>query len=785
MTSKKSLVNPNLFTFKGALKSSAIAPAAALFAGLMFMVVVLGASSLFETYPLENGTIERNLVNFKYLFFEMPQIYSVALPILVAGAGGLMGILLFKFITSKKTVNVYYSLGIKRENLFISRYLAGALLLAVAIITPFMIMFFVNLVACGYSAELLNAFIFITVSFLAIGLTAFSVTSAVFGAVGTAFETTLFSAVLLFLPTIVFYALQTLMNKFLYGNPYGNYFVFSNDSSYSVNAEALTDTFSFLNPLFFNSKALALFSVMDDEGKQNIRLETDNLITGTPDFIVPALWLLAAVLIVFLGVAIFKKRKAEICGFIGMNKYLNTVTVFVASFFAFCFAINLFSFSAVVDSIITAIIFAVLYVGLELLILRDTKKFKKGLLKLPAELVLCGVAVGVFATGLFGYSERIPEKEDIKEAAITFGGINEEYGFCAEESYFFPSGVSYTTNGLIVEGFKSESDISAVIDVHKEIAQEQKASGASTGSIKIVYTLKNGKTFKRCFENVAPECYEKLLSLEKCEVYKKRLYEVYKGAIKEPDRNSSEAEIKLYEIQNALRNSDATAEAVSIHLNETADLNLTQENRDRLINCLYSDLLKRTVEEKYYPEATPRVYLEFNYYGYFDGTVYQFSDYGEDEEEIPVGEITYFDTYDSQLFNLSEWENRVTIAVTEDMESTIKFLKDLGVYDRLTTIPEYVRAEVVDFEDYSPEDNYFSDYEHSLYFRTRYMSPEYSDSIEENQKMFKNSIEITDKAEIKRLAESAFGAYQCDEQNGSFAAFYQENGTVTIMYIPE
>ena len=127
---------------------------------------------------------------------------------------------------------------------------------------------------------------------------------------------------------------------------------------------------------------------------------------------------MAAGLIVVLGIAIFKKRKAEICGFIGMNKYLNTVTVFVASFFAFCFAINLLPLSGLENSMIAAVIFAALYIGLELLILRDTRKFKKGLLKLPAELVLCGIAVSVFATGLFGYSERIPEKEDIKEVMV-------------------------------------------------------------------------------------------------------------------------------------------------------------------------------------------------------------------------------------------------------------------------------------------------------------------------------------------------------------------------------
>lgn len=782
MTSKRSLVNPTLFTFKNALKSSALAPAFALFAGLMFSVVALGSASLFQTYTTEDGAIEINSVNFKYLFFEMPQIYSVALPILVAGAGGLMGVLLFKFITSKKTVNVYYSLGIKREKLFWGNYLAGAILLSLAIIIPFTVMFFVNLSACGYSAELLNAFVYITASFLAIALTAFSVTSAVFGAVGTAFETTLFSAIVLFLPTILFYALQTLMDKFLFGNPYGNYFVFSNDSSYSVNAEALTDTFSFLNPVFFNSKSLALYSVMDDEGKRNIRLETENLIEGAPDFLIPALWLLAAAVIAFLSVRIFQKRKAEICGFIGMNKYLNTISVFTASFFAFCFAINLFPFNAVTNALISSVIFAVLYIGLELLVLRDVKKFKNGIWKLPCELALCGIAVIVFATGLFGYSQRLPEAQSIKEAAITFGGVNEEFGYSSEESYYFPSGVSYATNGLIVGGFTSEKDIQAVLEAHKAIADAGEYENGA--DIKIIYTLKNGKTFKRRYDNVSPECYEKLLSLEKSEAYKKRLYEVYKGEIKEPDRSSSKSQIKLYEIQNAIRNSEATAEAVSIHLNETAELNLTKENRDRLVNCLYNDLLKRTVEEKYHPEKTPPVYLEFNYYGYFDGVVYQISDYEEDEEK-PKGEITYFDSFDAQLFNLSEWDNRVTVAITEDMESTIRFLKDIGVYERLTKIPEYTKAEVIDEAEYSPDEYYFSDFSHSRFFRARYMCEEYSDSVSSQEKLFSGSRVITNKEQINELAQSAFGVYQCDKGEGEFVAFYQENGSVTVMYIPE
>lgn len=788
MTLKKSSVNPTIFTFKEALKSSALAPTAALFAGLTFMIVVLGSASLFQTYTLDDGTIERNSVNFKYLFFEMPQIYSVALPILIAGAAGLTAITLFKFITSKKTVNVYYSLGVKRENLFMGRYLAGVLLIALAIILPFTIMCFINVGACGYSKELLQAYLYITVSMLSIAFTAFSIASAVFGAVGTAFETTLFTCILLFAPTILFYALQTLMDSFLYGNPYGEYFIYSNSESNTVTANALTDTFNFVNPLLFNSGDLALYSVMDKTGKMNIRME-NAVIEGAPNFLVPLLWLVFAVVITVFAVMAFKRRKAEICGFIGMNKYLNTVTVFIAAFFVFCFSINVLPLDVYVNTMIAVLIFCVVYVGLELLILRDSKKFKKGLLKLPAELVLCGVAVGIFATGLFGFTQKIPEPDTVEKAAITFGGVNDEFAYGAQETWYTMDGVNFSPMGLIVDGFESDKDIESVIGIHNAIINDD-GSEKTEATVKIVYTLKDGSTMSRSFSAVSEKVITKLLQLEKSDKYKERLYEVFKGDIRESTQNITFDEFKVFVMQKAIRSNEGNVYALSKHLNTGADLNLTDANRQKLADALYNDLSKRSIEEKYNPQETPITYLTFDCYGYdyINGQVHNFTYYDseEGEEELEPGELFYWESTDTRLFLLSEWNNEATIAVTADMKETINILKDIGVYEELVKVPVYESAEIIPASEWSSPYTYYGESDKGIFFKGQLRSKEYHESISSDGRSFENGKIVSDKEDIKLLSDNAVTSYHVEEDGGYYVAFYtEESKTVITMYIPE
>ncbi len=789
MTLKKSSVNPTMFTFRQSLKSSALAPCILLFGALMFLVVLMGTMCLGSAYMDDSGFTVAASEQYKYLFFEMPDAFGLIIPMGMGLAGALTALNLFKFITSKKTVNVYYSLGIKRENMFLSRYSAGAVLLSLATVVPMLLMFIINIVYCGYSNELLTAFLFITLSLLATALVAFSVCAVVFGAVGTTFETVIFSVIILFTPTMVFYALEWLMSAFLYGNPYGVYFEFASDYSYDYRPETLVDKFAFLNPLLFNANDLALYSAMDKAGKTNPNLMGENEITGLPDFSAAIMWLVIAFAVMFLGVVVFKKRKAEICGFIGMNKPLNAFCVFVVSFLVACGTSTMDSLrNTLVGQLAAgAIAFSVVYIISELLILRDTKKFARGLVKLPIGLVLCGICIIIFNNGLFGFTEKMPDTSQIKEAAITFGGVNDEFAFSSGDKMYMSNTVSYASNGLIADGFVTEGDIERVLAVHKKIA-ETTDGDETNASVKIVYTMKDGSRFMRCFKNVPMSAYKELLGLEKSDNYKNRLYELFKGEIKSGD-NLTDEQIQFSERQLAIRGSNLVKNytvVYSTYFDNSAELNLDAAKKNKLANCLYTDLANRSIEEKYYPEETPLMYLEFNYYEGASGVYIEYD--SETEEFENSQEIQYIDLtgVDTDVFRLSVYDNCLTFAVTSDMVNTISFLKELGIYEKMTEIPEYTKAEVVAVSDFEDYDNIFS--ENNLYFKKGNIfiyEDYYYSADDEGRWMGEKSQIVTDKASVQSLLALGYTAYQVDKTTGYYALLTNdETEDVICLYIP-
>ena len=66
---------------------------------------------------------------YRYILFNtemgfLPlQLFAILMPVL-------LGFVLFRFMANKRTVNVFYSLGLTRRSLFMTRYLAGQLLLS-------------------------------------------------------------------------------------------------------------------------------------------------------------------------------------------------------------------------------------------------------------------------------------------------------------------------------------------------------------------------------------------------------------------------------------------------------------------------------------------------------------------------------------------------------------------------------------------------------------------------------------------------------------------------------
>ena len=168
-------------------------------------------------------------------------------------------------------------------------------------------------------------------------------------------------------------------------------------------------------------------------------------IIENPSFINIVLWVILTVIVGFIGVKIFNKRKAEIAGFIGTNRVLNTFVSFLSGFFVFALAVS-FIEEFVLSLVVGLIGFAIIHLGLELAVLRDLKKFVRGLYKLPIGLVAVSIFAVCMNTGLFGYSQKTPDFERIKSVSVSIVGETAQYGLFGEDSHFITDHNLYFLN---------------------------------------------------------------------------------------------------------------------------------------------------------------------------------------------------------------------------------------------------------------------------------------------------------------------------------------------------
>ena len=540
MKKNKLLHEPVKFTFRQGLKSVSLAVTLILFAGTAFFTTFFSLLDLFYKYPIYDNSSNISGYNsakdlYHYILFPDAEYKATIVLIGIAAAGILTAICTFNFITSKKMVNVYYSLGITRTKLFCGKYFSGLLLLIVAIFIPVTVLFISNIAAIGFSVSLLKATLFYFLKFALTAIASYTISSAVFSAVGTTFETAVFSSIIVFIPDIFLYSIQVLMNEFLYGNPYGNSFVYANSYGgyYSSSTLAsLTEKFSYLSPVFWGRKQIIEFSIAEKATAK------DTVPAIAPDFFSALIWVAICIAIFFLAVLIFNRRKAEICGFIGLNRYLNSAVSLLAAFAAFCAVIG-FVDNFPLALILASVAFAFAHLLLEIIVLRDVKKFTKGLYKLPVGIAVSIAIVFIFNSGLFGFSQKIPDISEIKSVSVSTVGNSTEYGLFSDSNVYYASELGYYySQGTLVGEFTTENDIKAVIEAQESITKTKTEDRTLPNEIQFVYTFKNGKTLKRRFKNISPESYKKVLFLEDTDFYKEQLEKYFKGTIKKFDNYS-------------------------------------------------------------------------------------------------------------------------------------------------------------------------------------------------------------------------------------------------------
>lgn len=739
-------------------------------------------------------------------------------PALLVVISILLGVLLFRFVTNKKTVNVYYSLGIKRADLYTARLVAGIIMMLAATLIPLAVSLGINLHYFGSSAMLWRTFLFYAVHNVICVLAGLTISAAVSSCVGTVVESIGFSAVLAAFPSVVTMCVNYSVPAILNGAPGITYYdIYPSSSSYGDMHLDMTGSTMFgriishINLLMLNRSSFINSSSVEAMTKEAAKK------WAAPSLTPYILWAVLIAAFFVFGLFMFKRRKAEICGFPGRSAVLNFVLCMIASFGAASLIIYFIAYTSQISRwimialvIVAAfLVFVILDVILHLSFKALKKDWKIGLVHVG---LMAAFLLSLY-TGFFGYSSRVPDVQSIESASISAPnalmgsyklGNGLQSGYNSNLYYFGEDGLKdyyYVGNrsNSLVEDFKDKDDINTVREIHKAMIKagninemncdpDDYSKRATSQKVIIKYKLKNGRELIRVYNYVPLTDYPTLYTLE--------------------DTKNWNSKIK-----NELLNIDSE-NVIPIVFSAQMDKRtaVDEELTAGLARAIYNDISTLSSDKFLSSNAKYLGSVAFyvNREQREDYSIYESSEYVnatsmEDEiteEEEPlsrqetVDNLAIRDNSQGKYLALGDYS---VIPITEEMTNTISFLKEHGLYEKLTDESPIVSVRVKDmghstdsvqarygYGYCSPIFNAFwDDGKSKAVSKTDSTGYTYQVSnYNSGDFMPKDAVTITNKTIVEKLAANAYG-YRFDLTGGYLVEFKRANGALTIMYVPK
>ncbi|MDY4699585.1 MAG: ABC transporter permease subunit, partial [Oscillospiraceae bacterium] len=739
-------------------------------------------------------------------------------PALLVVISILLGVLLFRFVTNKKTVNVYYSLGIKRADLYTARLVAGIIMMLAATLVPLAVSLGLNLHFFGSSAMLWRTFLFYAVHNVICVLAGLTISAAVSSCVGTVVESLGFSAVLAAFPSVVTMCVNYSVPAILNGAPGITYYdIYPSSSSYGdmhldmTNSTLFGRAIAHINLLMLNRSSFINSSSVEAMTKEAAKK------WAAPSLTPYILWAVLIAAFFVFGLFMFKRRKAEICGFPGRSAVLNFVLCMIASFGAASLIIYFIAYTSQISRwimialvIVAAfLVFVILDVILHLSFKVLKKDWKIGLVHVG---LMAAFLLSLY-TGFFGYSSRVPDVQSIESASISApnalmgsyklgnelqSGYNSNLYYFGEDrlkDYYY---VGNRSNSL-VEDFKDKDDINTVREIHKAMIKagninemncdpDDYSKRATSQQVIIKYKLKNGRELIRVYNYVPLTDYPTLYTLE--------------------DTKNWNSKIK-----NELLNIDSE-NVIPIVFSAQMDKRtaVDEELTAGLARAIYNDISTLSSDKFLSSNAKYLGSVAFyvNREQREDYSIYESSEYVnatsmEDEiteEEEPlsrqetVDNLAIRDNSQGKYLALGDYS---VIPITEEMTNTISFLKAHGLYEKLSDESPIVSVRVKDmghstdsvqarygYGYCSPIFNAFwDDGKSKAVSKTDSTGYTYQVSnYNSGDFMPKDAVTITNKTIVEKLAANAYG-YRFDLTGGYLVEFKRANGNLTIMYVPK
>ncbi len=689
---------------------------------------------------------------------------NFALFLFVALAGALVvGLIISSYMHNRQAVDVFGALPVKRERLLLSKLLGGLTILLIPYLLNAAILFGAQGILKAYE----NSWLLWTVD-----LTSFFVYAAavlcitVFCAVntGTVFDTAMFTLTLCGAPSIVLLLNRTFLSTALIG--------------YSST--------SMLNNFILNiSPVIAPFRRLLDGG---------TLVEAQYTVLSLIIWPIAAALIAFFALVLYRRRDNEIAGTSRSGGAIQLLTKLLGADIAGILIALLFSqvlannwISATLGFLLGAF---VAYFIIEAILARGFKTFGRMLLQFACVAAAILVYTGVLYTGGLGYSQRVPDGTKVQSVAIDYGGAG---------NYFYLKYIPNYNNlsDYYKRDFTDSEVIAQVLKVHEAITlgegfaqingvdyDEESLSqkGLLNSSINMTYTLKNGRTLTRTFSKTPIEARDQLYALDGIAAFRAK--------------TSPFTYLRAQDIASVSR-ADMTLPSLQ------AATSLTQSQAQALLSALQEDVVNTTQEQMLSPPERELFTLQLNL-RYHDATA---------SVAIPEGTGTSY-VEDMATHRIFSW-NTNTLAVLRDIGWQIDTVPDTsgitgaylvsygtsGLWVNGAAYTTEQLGGVVSASDYgiSAQELYFESQfrkneENAQYYK-EYAYETGGSQLSDEMVAFLNGYRITDPGQIAQLERASVAQYHAKAGERyytvAFENAYGANGTgdiapsISVYIIPE
>lgn len=807
---------------------------------VLFSFFVLPVSSYVTSPEFRQMGGPKNIISY---FGEETFIASGYIQVGMVMCGFLTAVTLFLFMFSKKSVNVYFSMGITRTRLYLNRIISGVLAIGLAVLIPTAITLIINIRYFGSSSFLFNVFFFEFLSLFTSGLAGFAIGSLASTVSGSLVEAAITCGTLSFIPFFIGTALDDVKTYILKGY------------SYDVNSSEIVKMFS---PFTFMYDMNYQRDI--DMGHGNPIGRFTSMVKGKTvpkelaidfDILAPVIfWIIVSMVFIALGFVLMNKRKAENSNSFGkfyVSSAINGTAVYSFVLLAITDAVfslyysktkglsafyNNFALCLFVLLIALAIAFL-----LGMLIIR--RNIKATVRQLPVLAFLLSLTIFGFvfiSSEYFGTYNKLPATSEI--ASVSFD-IHDSRGM-----------FNYFVN-LSDDAFSSSDagDIKLAAELFEKIRKdENKDNEDMTANLGFCFTLKDKTVIKRSFSVYSPELFE---------YYKEKAYESKfnkdllktlliedvsnEGTENEGDYLNSYSYTNGYEYASDVsdvfekgkyKSSTWYYAGSSSMFNEfdsqtnsvTAD---PIEDSAGLCEALYKDLIKLSYDKVYHNtsrplgvlslSATDAEYADGYYVTDFDRMIKETDYVGMYGEEAKINKL-------SQKYNIGCYSSGVYIY--PEMTETIKFLKangyiplafngkvkeiyiadsKLSLANALDICADKLLEKDDNFKEYS---YYFGENKPSYYFffnesfsslQTPYF-PYINNAVQENNsykettinlltKAFENAgvklNKVTDKKKAQQIVSKSVPFIEnIKNDNGRYIYIVYDNGVISEEYLP-